>query len=499
MKTPRSLLTLLLLTACSLFHHETARAQSVQDSIFLKPELSAALYTWQFGVYHRGTTPVNQIILWIDQHQYPNVAFTDAAIVGSLPGMPSPAFTQNWASGSAGGVSATGDSAYWCSTTDFIGHNQSDEWFDFQLSQINPNIPMSDSPIVIHWYTNFASNECSTSSNVSSGEITVIPLNWQNLYPLDTVTATSKILADCDPSFNFTVHNRASGFAIDHMQFQLLTPSATMRPSEIVPPPGWSVQDVTQTTAMFATTNGGILSQNSLSGFVLGLRALTSSTPYPIPFVWSAFNGSAIIDRDTTWDTAASVEVAPCAGSENPSEDTLTVAHARDCNFNFKLINLHSGELSHTTSRITAFRLQITSPSNVTWSEATNPSLCWHFTPQLGGQTLTFHAISSPQTESMDSATCGIPGGTDTVFFASINDPNPGEPVTVHWVRFQRTECRLQRERDHRLSRQSNGRFGIRRSQRGLLLPRQGEKFSRAEYLDSSCRYAGHARIERLL
>ncbi|HZK76135.1 MAG TPA: T9SS type A sorting domain-containing protein [Candidatus Kapabacteria bacterium] len=419
MKTARSILPFLLLSIGLFAPGRFIQAQSKPDSVYIKPEPGAQNYTWEFSYSHRsGTTAVNQIVLWFDTVQYPNVRFVYAGIV---PG--STAAGQDWASGSNGGVSNNGDSAYWCNEVSYIATGVTDSWFDFQLAPLNVNIPIDDSAVVIHWFVNFASsNTCQRISNISSGEFEVIPTEWQSYPKLDTVTGTATVLADCDPMFHFTVFNRNSLLApIDHMVFSLMNPFAgIMRPSEIIPPSGWTVDSVTELSAYFETSSNTIQPGHNLGGFNIGLRA--PSTLISLPFVWSALSGSAIIERDTT----ALISVTPCNGSTNFSDDTLRVTNNLGCGFNFNLENSHSGDGHLTVSPIDTLVLQITTPG-VTWSSATAPSeapqFCWSYAG-LNTQTLTFQT---------PTASCDQPSGLTWKYGASIDDTNPGELVTIQW------------------------------------------------------------------
>src|SRR5665213_873718 len=419
MKTARSILPFLLLSIGLFAPGRFIQAQSKPDSVYIKPEPGAQNYTWEFSYSHRsGTTAVNQIVLWFDTVQYPNVRFVYAGIV---PG--STAAGQDWASGSNGGVSNNGDSAYWCNEVSYIATGVTDSWFDFQLAPLNVNIPIDDSAVVIHWFVNFASsNTCQRISNISSGEFEVIPTEWQSYPKLDTVTGTATVLADCDPMFHFTVFNRNSLLApIDHMVFSLMNPfGGIMRPSEIIPPSGWTVDSVTELSAYFETSSNTIQPGHNLGGFNIGLRA--PSTLISLPFVWSALSGSAIIERDTT----ALISVTPCNGSTNFSDDTLRVTNNLGCGFNFNLENSHSGDGHLTVSPIDTLVLQITTPG-VTWSSATAPSeapqFCWSYAG-LNTQTLTFQTTT---------ASCDQPSGLTWKYGASIDDTNPGELVTIQW------------------------------------------------------------------
>ncbi len=434
MKTARTILPLLLLGVAMLFQSRPAQAQTAQDSVYVSVDPLAGNTAWHlsFNRAGQGLSGVTTILLTIDTTLYPNDRFDP-----NVTSTENPASSQYFWTTFGGLVH--NDSVWWCNSSGVsIQRGQKDSFFVFGLTAPDgdPNSPLiEDSAVVIHWTALFQSNDCSKFSPISSGQFEVIPTAWQSYYPLDTVTATSTVLPapDCDPSINLMVHNRNQlGDAIDHMVFQIYpnTP-ATMRPSEIKAPAGWSIQDVSEDAVDFTTSSNAINSGASLGGFVIGMSAQLSTTPYSIPFVWTAYNGSGILERDTTWDTAASLRVAPCVGSENPSPDTLSASNPRECNFNFNLFNFHSGQGVHSVSRVTALRLQITSPAGVTWNDATNPSLAWGFAG-VGTPLLVFL--------SGDSANDGQPGGTSTAqdygqgFLASISDPNPGENVTVHWT-----------------------------------------------------------------
>src|SRR5205807_7056049 len=134
------------------------------------------------------------------------------------------------------GVSNNQDSAFWCNENFFITPGSKDSFFEFTLQPVNPNIPIYDSIIDINWFANFSSNHCTSSTPVSGGTIQLIPTVFQFLPVLDTVTATAST-PNCDPIFNFTVHNRNSLRAsIAQVSFEVANPSeGNMRPSDVVP------------------------------------------------------------------------------------------------------------------------------------------------------------------------------------------------------------------------------------------------------------------------
>ena len=416
---PRTVLPFLLLTLAFFAPHQTARAQTNKDWVYITNN-PYDLNGWRLSFHHFGPilTPVTAITLTLDTTAFPNVRFD-----GSTGDAGPDSAQYGWFYYS----SVNADSNWWCNSTgNSIPHNQSDSFFVFGLMQVNPNIPINDSPVTIHWSASFESNNCEKYGPISSGSFQVIPTAFQSYPPYDTMTATTSTPL-CDPLFNFTVRNQ-NGLKsnIGTVKIEFLDQfSGSMRPSDVSAPPGWKVDSVTPYSATFSEGgNNYIPVGSSLGNFVVGLSADPSTTAYDFA-LWTYDNGDPglFIDRDTSWGIPATAKSC----SLNSSDDTLRVTNNLGCAFDFNVGNSHS--VSAQVSPITKVLMHITKPG-VTWSSASTPLYNgvpvknWSFVG-LGTSTLSW------QTPTESS---GQPGGVTWTYPASIDDPVQGELVTLDWI-----------------------------------------------------------------
>lgn len=407
----RIILPLLLLTVTLIAPFCTMRAQTNKDWVYITNN-PFDLNGWRLSFHHFGpnTTPVTAITLTLDTTEFPNVRFD-----GSTGDAGPDSAQYGWFFNS----SVNGDSNWWCNSSgNSILHNQSDSFFVFGLqpNPNNPNAQIYDSAVTIHWTASFGSNDCTRYSPISSGTFQVIPTIFQSFIPYDTMTATSTT-PQCDPIFNFTVYNR-SGFQanIGTVTIELLDIfNGTMRPSDVMAPPGWKLDSVTPYTATFSGGNNIITHGASQGNFIVGLMADSKSTTFDFALHTYDYQGTQI-DRDSTWGIPG--KALDCS-DRNTSNDTLRITNNLDCAFNFNLENSHVGNVP--VSPIDKFLLHITTPG-VTWSSASNPAPCWS-NIGVGTATLSFQTPS-----------CAQPGGITQTYHASIDDPTPGELVSVDWI-----------------------------------------------------------------
>jgi hypothetical protein len=281
----------------------------------------------------------------------------------------------------------------------------------FKLNYLNDGTQEYDRPKTIDWET------LNSGNVISSGTITLICTPYQSYTSYDTASQYSQ-LNNCDPCFFFTVQNRNSNAAqIQHLRFQLISQSGFMRPSKCVPPPFWSIDSVTATSAYFGTDVNTIDAGGSKGVFQVCLRA--NQTVPKHSFTWWALDQQgADIDRDTI----ANIPLQACGAASD--DDSVSVSAPNSCLYNLTLKNYHVTNLI-APCPITRLTLKMKT-SGVQFDVVPNVPLHWK-------KTVTADSI----TIETDSASHALPGGVVSSDFSYTVKGATTTDFTIAWTTFR--------------------------------------------------------------
>ncbi len=386
----------LILFLCSLFLLGASDNLKAQDNLTFKVDPSG-ICCWAFSVsnQNQSQSPITKI-----EMSFPDVG-TITFAGGEGPGL--------W-----------GEAAYY----------DNDRRIIYELIGGNPIQPNQTLPGFYFCHSGFAENEINKPIKITWKTYSLDQLlttktqeftctDFQSLIKLDTVTVTSQKV-NGDPIYNFSVQNRnrpafGPGFDIGKMIFELTTiGGGIIRPSTVQAPPGWFLDSVTPTRAYF-TANDPLPSNQTLGGFIVGLRS-NANTKF-VQWVWRAITSDGIsIDRDTLRN------VANNADNGAPSDDQLTFTKQAGCLYNMSVANMHVTN-AQLPSKITSVRL-ISKTPGVTFTAAPTKPAKWASSIKSGTKdTLTY------ATDEVN----GIPSGlTYTDFAFSVDNPS-GNAFTLEW------------------------------------------------------------------
>jgi hypothetical protein len=269
---------------------------------------------------------------------------------------------------------------------------------------------------------------------VNSGFIYLIPSSYQGQCTFDSVSG-SATTAGCDLDFDFHVFNHnGPEVAINQMQFQIEgSATASIEPSGMQAPPGWTADSASQYIAYFSTSCGSsdqIDYGSSLSGFIVPVRASASATQFT--WEWAAGSCGILIDADTV-----SVDATPPSCSQTTTvADSVTILNAGECNFQINVKNYHNGNNADTVSPLTSYTFVITSPANATWTLPIDfptqvQSGTWQYSISDSGpdsgKILNFHEVAKWMPNYGQSA------GTIWTWRPSIDNPDTGKSILVQW------------------------------------------------------------------
>ncbi len=418
MKNSRILL--ILLFALSFAAPRLVRAAGATDTLRFSPDCGSSA-AWDFTFLNEDPQFITSIVLIISPADTSSFSFSGSGNT-FYPVDTIDHGTNIWGTDT---VSANGDMAVWIADQGRgLITGQKDGNFYFQLggpggTSLPPNL--FDSTVHIKW------EAFSGPTLVDQGFfIPFTPTIYQGNCTFDFATVTSKTVG-CDPQFDFHVFNKNGlQYAIDELKFVLQDPTAgAMRPSEIIPPPGWKLDSVTQFSASFHSAGGNIGYNSNLDGFLVALRANPAVNRFS--FVMWAYSGGGLIDRDTIDTVAAS----PQSCSFQPTSDSVSFTNAGACTFRAVLDNYHTGDNNLAVSPITEWKFVIKTPG-ATWSDIQMPREpifgTWEF--YMSGDTLSIDLVPKFRYNSALAQPGGIVWSTMKV---SIDNPNPGSPLNIAW------------------------------------------------------------------
>jgi hypothetical protein len=369
------------------------RIGSAQDQVTVKTDpYGGGVACWDLTVKNNnqpGHLPINRVVIRLTTA---GASFTDGAL-GPV----------NW------NVTQGTDSILYVSGGASITYPNSLSGFGFCLDN-----PVYDEPVTLQWAT------MSNASVVTTGTITIIPLTFQTLARLDTVTGTGSVVNN-DPCFNFNVFNNNSlTVGIDAMSFEVQGQTAgTIRPGSVVPPAGWVFDSATINRAYFHSTLGNAIDGGkSLSGFKVCLRGNPSFPAFN--WVWRASHEGFLIDRDTLRNLTVSGSFTADA-----SNDSVTAARQTGCLYNFTLKNYHTLNAAPPSSIDKLVLRSIT--SGVKFLAATTTPPNWGKAISTAGDVLTYQSASS--NDAIAS------GQVSSFFAANIDNPTSGA-FQLRWIAY---------------------------------------------------------------
>lgn len=383
------LVLLLLLTALAVL----PRIASAQDQVAVKTDpYGGGVACWDLTVRNNnqpGHLPINRVLLKISAG---TATFAEGALGPT-----------NW------NVTQGIDSVYYVSGGASITYPNSMSGFGFCLDN-----PVYDEPVTISWTT------MSNSSVVTTGTFTVIPLTFQTLVTLDTVTVTSSVV-NSDPTFNFTVFNRNSmQTSIDAMSFELQGITAgTIRPGSVTAPSGWVYDSASINRVYFHSGLGSAIDPGrALAGFSVALRGNPAFSSFS--WVWRAYHEGFLIDRDTLRSVAVAGTFTAL-----PSYDTMTASRQTGCLYSFTFKNYHTTNPA-PPSKVDKIVLRSLT-SGVKFLSATTTPPNWGKAVSTSGDVLTYQAATS--------ADALASGQVSSFFAANIDNPTSGD-FQVRWIAY---------------------------------------------------------------
>jgi len=374
-------------------------AQAASDTLNVSVDKNQS-FGWKFSFFNSHATNVNTIILTIVT---PNVKFLNPNVEG-------PAANNNW----FGDEDTSGTFVTW-TTTLAIQQNRRDSLFTFSLDF---DTSLFDKPIVIQWQTKLS------TIPVGSGQFFVRPTYQQSLTRLDSVAVSSTVLPSGDPFFDYKVFNHnSSSSQIDGMSFEVLSATTGgFRPSAVIAPTGWVLDSVTNSLVSYhAIPGNGINSGQSLDGFKAAMRS--NPVVDKFHFVWRAYSGGALIDRDTVLNVPAT----PGGGTSQTSNDTVVLAKQKACLFALGISNYHTSN-GLLPGRIGRVRLKITTPGVLFTESDSLPSRNWAtiggaINGSAGSDTMIYLAASYADDQ---------PSGLTYGYGFTVNNPT-GNPFSIDW------------------------------------------------------------------
>ncbi len=302
-------------------------------------------------------------------------------------------------------------------TANVVNAGESVSGFGFEYSVDNGQRPNYDVPVNITWTTLFQ------GVVVSTGSIKPVCTTFQPYVKIDSVSATCAQVGT-DPVFNMTFFNKNdAGFGqsspIGKLKLQLQSNSGQVRPSKVSPPSGWFVDSVTATAAYFSAGQNPIDPNNTLNGFVVGLRSNSSNTKFN--FSWEARDPlNYTIDRDTVFAIA-------CTSGNGASEsDSVYASTISSCLYALTVKNYHiSNNLLPSTLTKVVLKM---GTSGVKFDAA--PLAPDHWTKTVSNDSIVYVA---------DSLKYGIPSALVWNNFQFSTSGATSTDYTINWTTYRLT------------------------------------------------------------
>lgn len=259
---------------------------------------------------------------------------------------------------------------------------------------------------------------------------------------------------DCNYEIGF-INNHVPRSSLNRFRLSVVTPGASF--ASITEAAGWTIASQTGLNVTFNKSGAPLAPLDSVKGFQVGFNP--SSTGL-VRFVWSTFNGTTLVSRDT-------VQVQ-CDPPPPTFCDSLLVSPvAESCSFDFGFVNTHE-----PASAINDFRIRVHTPGSII-RDVTPPEGwivgTWTDTEVLFRDTLGVVAVGEEQTGFLLSFTPGDFG--DQVFIEWCTSLDG----STHCCEFTNVECIPEEERCDSLAATLSGDLcGYEFSLSNLKVPNEG-------------------------